>query len=44
MDMSSTTFPANVAHALADGQLQYAMTETGPRFMAKRTQARAALP
>ena len=44
MDMSTTTFPENVSKALSDGQLQYAMTETGPRFIAKRTKAREALP
>jgi len=43
-DMSTTTFPANVSKALADGQLQYAMTETGPRFIQKRAKARDALP
>ena len=44
MDMSTTTFPENVSKALSDGQLQYAMTETGPRFINKRTKARDALP
>ncbi|MFN4141942.1 LutB/LldF family L-lactate oxidation iron-sulfur protein [Aestuariivirga sp.] len=44
MEMSSTAFPQNVSKALADGQLQYAMTETGPRFIAKRSKAREALP
>ena len=43
-DMSTTTFPENVATALADGQLEYAMTETGPRFIQKRAKARDALP
>jgi L-lactate dehydrogenase complex protein LldF len=43
-DMSTTTFPDNVSKALADGQLQYAMTETGPRFIQKRAKARDALP
>jgi L-lactate dehydrogenase complex protein LldF len=43
-DMSTTTFPENVSKALADGQLQYAMTETGPRFIQKRAKARDALP
>ena len=43
-DMSTTTFPENVAKALSDGQLQYAMTETGPRFIQKRAKARDALP
>jgi L-lactate dehydrogenase complex protein LldF len=43
-DMSTTTFPENVSKALSDGQLQYAMTETGPRFIQKRTKARDALP
>jgi L-lactate dehydrogenase complex protein LldF len=44
MDMSTSTFPENVSKALADGQLQYAMTETGPRFIQKRAKAREALP
>ena len=44
MDMSTTTFPENVSKALSDGQLQYAMTETGPRFIQKRAKARDALP
>ena len=44
MDMSSAAFPGNVAKALADGKLQYAMTETGPRFIQKRAKAREALP
>ena len=44
MDMSTSTFPENVSKALSDGQLQYAMTETGPRFINKRTKARDALP
>jgi L-lactate dehydrogenase complex protein LldF len=44
MDMSTATFPENAAKALADGQLQYAMTETGPRFIQKRAKARDALP
>ena len=44
MDMSATAFPGNVSKALADGKLQYAMTETGPRFIAKRSKAREALP
>ena len=43
-DLSTTTFPENVAKALSDGQLQYAMTETGPRFIQKRAKARDALP
>ena len=30
--------------ALADAQLQHAMTETGPRFIIKRSKARDALP
>jgi L-lactate dehydrogenase complex protein LldF len=37
-------FPANVTRALADKQLQWAMTETGARFIEKRAMARAALP
>lgn len=44
MDMSSAAFPGNVTKALADGKLQYAMTETGPRFIQKRSKAREALP
>jgi len=44
MEASSQAFPANVQKALADRQLQWAMTETGPRFVAKRSKARAALP
>jgi L-lactate dehydrogenase complex protein LldF len=44
MDMSTTTFPENVEKALSDGQLQYAMTETGPRFIQKRAKAREGLP
>ncbi|MCA3554968.1 LutB/LldF family L-lactate oxidation iron-sulfur protein [Aestuariivirga sp.] len=43
-EMSTTAFKDNVAKALADDQLQFAMTETGPRFIAKRTKAREALP
>jgi L-lactate dehydrogenase complex protein LldF len=43
-DLSTTRFPENVAKALSDGQLQYAMTETGPRFIQKRAKARDALP
>ncbi|MBL8906608.1 MAG: iron-sulfur cluster-binding protein [Rhizobiales bacterium] len=44
MESGSVTFPANVAKALADRQLQHAMTETGPRFIIKRSKAREALP
>ena len=44
MEASTATFPANVTKALADGQLQHAMTEAGPRFIHKRTVAREALP
>ena len=44
MEAYSQTFPSNVKKALADRQLQYSMTETGPRFIAKRSQAREALP
>ncbi len=43
-EASAVTFKDNVAKALADKQLQFAMTETGPRFIEKRTKARAALP
>ena len=35
---------SNVGKALADDKLQFAMTETGPRFIYKRTKAREALP
>ena len=44
MEAPTTDFRDNVAKALADSKLQFAMTETGPRFMAKRTKAREALP
>ena len=44
MDASPADFKENVAKALADPKLQFAMTETGPRFMAKRSKAREALP
>ena len=44
MEALSATFPENVSKALADKQLQYALTETGPRFIAKRAKAREALP
>jgi L-lactate dehydrogenase complex protein LldF len=44
MEASTETFTGNVSKALADSQLQYAMTETGPRFIEKRTKAREALP
>jgi L-lactate dehydrogenase complex protein LldF len=44
MESSSSQFQGNVRRALADAQLQYAMTETGPRFIEKRAKARAALP
>lgn len=44
METTSAQFPANVAKALADKHLQYALTETGPRFIAKRAKAREALP
>jgi len=44
METTSAQFPANVARALADPHLQYALTETGPRFIAKRAKAREALP
>ena len=44
MEASTASFPANVTKALADSQLQYAMTEAGPRFITKRTVARNALP
>ena len=40
MEASSATFPQNVTRALSDAQLQWAMTETGPRFIAKRAKAR----
>jgi L-lactate dehydrogenase complex protein LldF len=44
MEASAAEFPANVQKALADPHLQYALTETGPRFIAKRAKAREALP
>ncbi len=44
MDASPSTFKNNVSKALSDRQLQYAMTETGPRFIEKRSKARDALP
>jgi L-lactate dehydrogenase complex protein LldF len=44
MEASTATFPANVSKALADKPLQFAMTETGPRFIYKRSKARDALP
>ncbi|MGE3831439.1 MAG: LutB/LldF family L-lactate oxidation iron-sulfur protein [Parvibaculaceae bacterium] len=44
MDQTSSTFPENVKRAIADTQLQWAMTETGPRFIDKRTKARKELP
>jgi L-lactate dehydrogenase complex protein LldF len=44
MDLSAARFPENVTHALADGQLQRVLTETGPRFVDKRARARDALP
>ncbi len=44
MEGSTETFTGNVLKALSDRQLQYAMTETGPRFIEKRSKARAALP
>ena len=44
MEASAATFPENVTKALADKPLQFAMTETGPRFIKKRTVAREALP
>lgn len=43
-EASTVTFKDNVTKALSDKQLQFAMTETGPRFIEKRTKARAALP
>ena len=44
MEQHSTEFPANVKRAIADSQLQWAMTEAGPRFIEKRAKARANLP
>jgi L-lactate dehydrogenase complex protein LldF len=44
MDLGAANFKDNVGKALADDKLQFAMTETGPRFIAKRTKAREALP
>ena len=39
MEQHASDFPANVKRALADSQLQWAMTETGPRFIEKRAKA-----
>ena len=44
MEAYSATFPENTGKALADAQLQQAMTETGPHFVARRAKAREALP
>ena len=44
MDLGTVNFKDNVGKALADDKLQFAMTETGPRFIAKRSKAREALP
>jgi L-lactate dehydrogenase complex protein LldF len=44
MEETAELFPVNAKRALSDVQLQRAMVETGPRFVAKRAQARAALP
>ena len=44
MDLGAANFKDNVGKALADDKLQNAMTETGPRFIYKRTKARDALP
>jgi L-lactate dehydrogenase complex protein LldF len=44
MDLGAVNFKDNVGKALADDKLQSAMTETGPRFIYKRTKAREALP
>ena len=44
MDLGAANFRDNVGKALADDKLQNAMTETGPRFIYKRTKAREALP
>ena len=43
-EMFTSSFKDNVSKALADDKLQFAMTETGPRFIAKRSKAREALP
>ena len=44
IESQATDFPANVKRAIADRQLQWAMTETGPRFIEKRAKAKANLP
>ena len=44
MESLAPQFPANVKKALADRQLQSAMTDAAPRFVAKRAKARDALP
>jgi L-lactate dehydrogenase complex protein LldF len=44
MEETAEAFPLNAKRALADAQLQRAMVETGPRFVAKRAHARDELP
>ena len=44
MESKAAEFTSNVARAIADSQLQWTMTETGPRFIEKRAKARANLP
>lgn len=44
IESQAADFPANVKRAIADRQLQWAMTETGPRFIEKRAKAKANLP
>ena len=44
METGAAQFQSNVKTALADRQLQQALTETGPRFTAKRAKARQGLP
>ncbi|MFZ5675448.1 MAG: LutB/LldF family L-lactate oxidation iron-sulfur protein [Pseudomonadota bacterium] len=44
MESKAAEFTSNVARAIADSQLQWTMTETGPRFIEKRAKARASLP
>lgn len=44
MKSTASEFTTNVARAIADTQLQWSMTETGPRFIEKRAKAKASLP
>jgi L-lactate dehydrogenase complex protein LldF len=44
VEQTAELFPSNAKRALSDAQLQHAMVETGPRFVAKRAHARDDLP